>query len=100
MDHRLAASGPGTVLLELGPSVGALLLYATAAEHGDEIDISPVAGGARTHSAVRERRLPDGIVYCAVYPALPAGDYTVWLDPPEVVSIIGGAVTELHPTLG
>ena len=87
-------------MLDLGDSVGALVLYATAAEHGHEVDISPVAGGARTHSAVRERSLPDGSVYCAVYPALPAGDYTVWLAPPVVVSIAAGAVTELHATPG
>ena len=99
MDHSLAASfavsGPGTVLLELGPTVGALVLYATADERGDEIDISPVNGGLRTHAAVRERRLPGGSVYCAVYPGLPAGEYVVWCTPPLVVSVAGGAVTSV-----
>ena len=56
-NHTIAASGPGTVVLDLGPGVGALVLHATAAEEGREIDISPVGGGARTHSAVRERRM-------------------------------------------
>lgn len=95
-NHSLAASGPGSVVLDLGPGVGALVLHATAAEVGQEIDISPVGGGVRTHSAVRERRLRDGSVYCAVYPSVPAGDYTVWLTPTVVVSVVAGTVTELH----
>jgi hypothetical protein len=89
------------VVLELGPGLGALVLYATAAERGLEIDISPAGSGAAgrgagTHAAVRERRLPGGSVYCAVYPSLPAGEYTVWLNPPAVVSVVGGTVTELR----
>ena len=40
--------------------------------------------------------MPGRSVYCAVYPSLPAGDYTVWLTPPVVVSVVGGAVTELR----
>jgi len=95
-NHTLAASGPGTVVLDLGPGVGALVLHATAAEVGDEIDISPVGGGARTHSAVRERQMPGGSVYCAVYPSVPAGDYTVWLTSPVAVSVVGGTVTEIR----
>ena len=95
-DHSLAASGPGSVVLDLGPGIGALVLHATAAEKGHEIDISPVGGGARTHSAVRERRMRGGSVYCAVYPSVPAGDYTVWLTPPVVVSVVEGTVTEIH----
>ena len=34
-------SGPGTVVLELGADVGALVLYAPADLDGREIDISP-----------------------------------------------------------
>jgi hypothetical protein len=83
-------------MLELGPAVGTLVLYAQAAELGLEIDISPVHGGRRTHAAARERCLPGGTVYCAVYPSLPAADYTVWLDPPLAVSVVGGTVTELR----
>ena len=96
MDHTLEASGPGSVVLDIGPGLGALVLYAHASEHGREIDISPVGGGARTHSAVRERRMPGGSVYCAVYPSVPAGDYTVWLTPPVVVSVVSGTVTDLR----
>ena len=82
-------------MLDVGPGVGALVLHATAADEGREIDIGPVGSGARSHSAVRERRMRSGSVYCAVYPSLPAGDYTVWLTPPVVVSVIAGSVTEV-----
>ena len=96
MDHNLAASEPGSVVLDIGPGRGALVLYATAERLGQEIDISPVGAAGRTHSAIRERHMPGGTVYCAVYPSLPAGDYSVWLDPPVVVSVDGGTVTELR----
>ena len=83
-------------MLDLGPDVGALVLYAKAAEFGQEIDISPVGVDRRTHAAVRERHLPGGTVYCAVYPSVPAGEYTVWTNPTVVVSVVGGTVTELR----
>jgi hypothetical protein len=31
-----------------------------------------------------------------VYPSVPAGDYTVWLTPPVVVSVVAGTVTEFR----
>jgi hypothetical protein len=96
VDHNAGASAPGSVVLDIGPGCGALILYVTAAQLGEEIDVSPVGGGGRTHSAVRERLMPGGSVYCAVYPSLPAGDYTVWLPRPVAVSVDGGTVTELR----
>jgi hypothetical protein len=74
-------SGPGSVVLELGRDVGALVLEAPAALLGREIEISP-AGGAvaagRTHSLVRERRTAAGTSYAAVYPGLAGGRYVIW----------------------
>src|SRR5260370_36345705 len=73
----------GSVVLDLGPGVGALILDAPAELNGREIEISPAGGGARadrTHSLVRERRTGAGRGYAAVYPGLAAGDYTVWHD--------------------
>ena len=97
--HATGASPTGSVLLDIGGDVGALVLYVPAAELGREIEVSPVAGGRRTHAAVRERHVEDGHVYCVVIPGLRAGEYTVWADetttPAGRVTVAGGTVTEL-----
>jgi hypothetical protein len=90
-------SGPGTVVLELGPGVGALVLDTPAELDGREIEISPDDQGARrTHSQVRPRHMTTGTRYAAVYPGLAAGRYTIWADeqrPAGRVVITGGRVT-------
>ncbi len=97
MHHNLAASYPGSVVLDIGGRTGALILYTDARRAGDEIDIQAVDGGRRTHAAVRERRLAGGTVHCAVYPELTAGTYTIEdpAAPGRAVTVAGGAVTEL-----
>jgi hypothetical protein len=97
-ETALPPSGPGTVVLNLGADVGALILHTTADVDGLEIEISPdgVPGAARTHSQVRERRTGASIRYAAVYPDLTAGDYTIWRDtdtPAAVITITGGSIT-------
>jgi hypothetical protein len=91
-------SGPGSVVLDLGEGVGALLLEAPSALLGREIEISLVgrAVDGRTHSLVRERRTAAGVSYAAVYPGLAAGRYLIWrhMDTPVgEVTIDGGMVT-------
>lgn len=88
-------SAVGTVLLEIGAGAGALIIYAPAVMAGQEIHISP-PGAPRTHALVRERQAgPDGC-HAAVYPTLPAGDYTIWRDsetPAGTVVVRDGAIT-------
>jgi hypothetical protein len=91
-------SGPGTVVLELGADVGALVLFTPAELDGREIEISleGYAAGRRTHSRVRPRHMPAGTRYAAVYPDLPAGSYTIWADGESragSVVVAGGRVT-------
>jgi hypothetical protein len=90
-------SGPGTVVLELGADVGALVLFTPADLDGREIEISREDQVARrTHSQVRPRHMPTQTRYAAVYPDLPAGPYTIWADkqrPAGHVVITGGRVT-------
>ena len=91
-------SSPGSVVLELGPGIGALVLHAPPELDGREIEVSPPghAPGPRTHSRVRPRRAGGHTQYAAVYPQLPAGDYTIWDDdrtPAATVTIHGGQVT-------
>ena len=64
---------------------------------GDETEISASggfrSGGRRTHSLVRERRTTAGTSCAAVYPGLPAAEYTVWLDehtPAGMVTVHSG----------
>ncbi len=97
--HTLDASESGSVILDIGADVGALVLYVAAAEFGREIEISPVGTpDRRIHAAVRERIVESGSLYCIVYAGLHEGDYTIWTDavrPAGSVHVVGGAITEL-----
>src|SRR5258706_5574635 len=73
-------SSSGSVVLDLGPDIGALVLHTPPELDGSEIEISRLAGDAargRTHSRVRPRHTPGGVQYAAVYPGLAAGDYVL-----------------------
>jgi hypothetical protein len=94
-------SGPGTVVLDLGAEIGALILYTPADLDGAEIEISrdddpDDVGSRRTHSQVRQRHMATVTMYAAVYPDLPSGQYTIWRDEHRhaaAVTITGGQVT-------
>ena len=90
-------SGPGTVVMDVGGDIGALILYTPAAMDGREIEISRDGqpGARRTHAQVRARQLPAGTRYAAVYQGLPAGAYTIWDEqdrPAARLTITGGEV--------
>jgi hypothetical protein len=95
-------SGPGSVVLDIGNDVGALVLETPAALLGREIEVSPVGGvmaAGRTHSLVRERRTAAGTSYAAVYPGLVAGRYLIWRHtdiPVGEVTVDGGRVTRFR----
>ncbi len=112
----------GTVLLDIGGDIGALILQTPEDLLGAEIEISPLSEGAldvfqrdhphehtpgephvhhhpgRTHVAVLARRAPGGVQYVAIYPGLTTGDYQLWnVDgtPADVVHIVGGEITQI-----
>jgi hypothetical protein len=94
-------SAPGTVVMELGADIGALVLYTPAGLNGREIEISRDGhpGAPRAHSRVRPRHMPGATTYAAVYPGLRAGQYTIWRDersPAATATIAGGEVTSCH----
>lgn len=91
---QLPPSWDGSVVLDIGGDVGALLLRTPPALNGLEIDLEPDdRSRAHTHSAVRERQLVGCVSYAAVYPSLKAGGYTV-VGTDQRVVILGGRVTE------
>jgi hypothetical protein len=98
----LGPSGSGSVVLDLGPDTGALVLHTPPELDSREIEISRRADGAprsRTHSRVRQRHTPGGVQYAAVYPDLAAGEYLVWRDTTTsamIVTIAGGQVTTAY----
>jgi hypothetical protein len=97
-EHLMGTSGAGSVVLDLGAGIGALILYTPAALDGAEIEISR-PGHARTHSRVRPRETSAGTRYAAVYPGLPAGPYTIWDPggrPVLTTAIAGGSITSCH----
>ena len=100
-EHVPGPSGSGSVILNVGHDIGALVLHTPADLDGREIEISPdgVPAARRTHSQVRERRVGGNVQYAAVYPGLTAGDYIIWRDgttPLGVVTINGGHVASYH----
>ena len=96
----LGHSTSGSVVLELGQGVGALVLHTPPELDGAEIEISVAKSATepanRTHSQVRRRLTPGGTNFAAVYPGLAAGGYTIWRDastPVMTVTVDGGQVT-------
>jgi hypothetical protein len=78
--HYADPSYEGTVVLDIGGYIGALVIVTGPGDIGREIEVSRVGEDTRTHVAVRERRIAGNTMYCAVYPRLAAGRYTIWRD--------------------
>ena len=77
-DSPRPASPSRAVILDVGEHTGALVLTAPAEREGLEVQIHPASDPSRrTHVWVLPREGRDGTVYAAVFPSLPAGDYTV-----------------------
>ncbi|MHA6761293.1 hypothetical protein [Streptacidiphilus sp. PAMC 29251] len=92
-------SHQGSVMVDIGGDVGALVIHTPADLLGTEVELSPVDDGTvRTHVAVRERRGSGPVQYAAVFPSLTAGAYNIWhpaedRHPVARVVVTGGDVT-------
>lgn len=104
-------AGQGSVLLDIGDGVGALVVRMPEAMVGEEVDIEaadPVVDADlrrehghhhhRPHVAVLPRPVPGGgVVASLVFPALPAGEYRLLPKGSEevvmVVGVLDGRVT-------
>jgi hypothetical protein len=80
MEQLAGPSGPGSVVLDIGPHVGALVLYAGEDLAGAEIEIRPGGGTwSGTHTSVRERHANGRVLHAGVFGSLAAGTYDVRL---------------------
>lgn len=109
-------AGQGSVLLDIGGDVGALVISMPPAMVGVEIEIAPVGGGHehdhghghghehghghRPHVAVVDRPVTDGHQPSLVFPDLVEGSYELFDKGQDTVlltaEIIGGQVTFLE----
>ncbi len=93
-----------SLILDIGGTVGALVITTGPELAEEEIEISPGVDPTtrRTHNVVHPRRGRDVVMaYAAVFPSVPAGEYTVWNhdgSPHTVVTVHGGQVTQLAMT--
>lgn len=99
--HPLGPSAAGSVMLDIGGDKGALMIITGPEWHGKEIEISPQGQEpeVRTHVAVRERHVADGVRYTAVFPSLPAGPYVLWRserEPAGTVVVVAATITEVE----
>lgn len=91
-----------SLVLDIGGTIGALIIHAGPELAEQEIEISPEGADPsahRTHNVVHARQLPSGVRYNAVFPSVPEGKYTVWRDATTVhgeVIVHGGQVAEYH----
>jgi len=98
--HTHAHAAPGTVpVLDIGGSVGALVVYLDGPPPSGELEARPLGDpSGRFHTGVHPRELFGGTVYVALYPEVERGTYEILdarLQPIAVVDVDGGAVTEL-----
>jgi hypothetical protein len=90
-----------SLVLDIGGDVGALVITTGPELAEEEIEISPGMDPAerRSHNVVHARHNRDVVMaYAAVFPAVRAGDYTVWNQdgsPYAVITVHGGQVTQL-----
>jgi hypothetical protein len=85
-------------VLDIGGSVGALLVHCTPELEGAEIQLYEPTGALLTHTEVHRRTTAGGPSYAGLFPALTAGEYRVELRPGEQsrpVRVVGGKVAVL-----
>lgn len=99
MELPVGPSEAGGVILDIGGDIGAAIVRTSPTLAGSEIEIrragDPWAG---IHTAVRERRLPNGAMYAALFGALVSGHYEIRVrdyptSPVVSVEVEGGKVT-------
>ncbi len=98
-EARLGPSPAASVVLDIGPHAGALVLRTSAALDGAEIEIRPARDPWQgAHSAVRRRHVRGTVVHAAVFGSLGPGHYDVRVrgtdGPGRPVTVVAGSVTD------
>jgi hypothetical protein len=97
-DHSHAGQGP--VLLDIGGTVGALIVHMPVTMAGDEIELIPDDAGDQPprHVAVVARPARTRVSLTAVFPDVPEGTYALHRRPGGPVrlraTVTGGQITE------
>jgi hypothetical protein len=95
-------SGEATVVLDIGASRGALVVYLAEPMDGREVEIRPEgAPWTGQHTAVRRRDVRAGACFAAVFGSLPPGVHQLRecgtdTEPVLQVAVEAGRVTEAH----
>ncbi len=100
-------AGQGSVLLDIGDDVGALVVTMPAGMEGVEVELRRMHGHAHApdhphhpHVAVVDRPTPAGPVASLVFPEVEEGSYGLCLKETDevrlMVSVAGGEVTSVE----
>lgn len=103
----LPPSGEGTVVLDVGGTRGAVIIFTDEPMAGEELEIRALGREwDGTHTAVRQRDLRDAVAYAGVFGSLEAGQYQVRIKGRATdhagsattldVEVAGGEVAQLH----
>jgi len=97
-----APSHGASVVLDIGPHAGALVLHASADLAGAEVEIRPAWGAwLGTHTAIRERHAGSRVLHAGVFGSLAEDTYDLRIKgggPGSfvlTVDVVAGAVTEV-----
>jgi hypothetical protein len=99
-EAKLPPSLDGSVVLDIGGDIGALVLVTGPELLGEELELTPTdPGRKRVHTEVRERIVAGRRRFAAVYPQLAAGEYVLDCNR-QPVAIRGGEITEIALAVG
>jgi hypothetical protein len=98
-EHHREGEFEHGVMVDVGPGVGALIVYTEDELRDQEIEISPVGHDSRrVHTDVLMRKTVRGPVCAAVFGSLAEGEYRLWHDSRpggESAEVVGGQVSEV-----
>ncbi len=97
----LPPSGQASVVLDVGGTKGAAVIFTTDQMLGQEIEIRTEGSAWEgTHTAIRQRDLRDSIAFAGVFGSLPAGRYQLRVKGQAADPTGGRSVVDLNVRAG